>query len=356
MSTEPRWTALLRAARGDQESLERCLESPSGPTRGLAAALALHCLDQGLEAPSAWQRALQRSAVHWLLIEEAADHCLAELCQAGVRAVAIKGFSLTGDYTPREQRPSADLDVLIPSSELETAQRVLREAGWSDLYLGARAAQYLEHEGYAWQASRPGCALLELHRQLWSSAPEQLASAVLSDAVPSESHSLRLRPSPAHRFLLAAVHGWQGKGNRRLLFLLDLEAIRAGACPDLAQQVVDAAHRHGLQLPVAMAARAAAQAFERAEYEVVASDLSRSLRSAERVVMRSTCPDRVDGRAISLARLAASRPSRLGVRALWRALWAHPGVVERDTPEGLPWWRRRLNWQLKRQRPLAGAS
>ncbi|MEM9404775.1 MAG: nucleotidyltransferase family protein [Acidobacteriota bacterium] len=350
-SAVPLWIEHLRAASGDEDSLGRSLLREE-PTRGLGPALALQAQRYGIEPRRSWRRELRSSVTNRLLLDAEADDATSTLKQAAVQAVVLKGLAVAPDYAallPHSPdaalaRPTSDIDLLVPRGQRQSARTALEQSGWRSLYGGPHAEQYLDEEGYAWQAASPSGALLELHHDLWNSVSPRLSDAALQDC--QTTAGLLPRPNPAVRFVVAAVHGVLEARPRRTLDLLDLEAIRRTATSSLVSDVVTCCRATGLQLPVALATGLAALAFE----EDAFAEIQRALRSECRGLERSldACtPDDFSSRYMTMLRLLSGRGTRLGTRSLWRQLWPHPGIVERDTPDSLPWWRRRLRRQLR---------
>lgn len=179
----------------------------------------------------------------------------------------------------------------------------------------------------------------DLHHDLWNSVPSRLAELALTSADGR-------RPRAALRFVIAAVHGVLEPRPRRALDLLDLEAIRRSTGGDLVAEVCDACRETGLQLPVAVAAGLAGSAFGGEAFDELRRRLVSECRGPERLLAVDDIDD-FSARRVTLLRLASGRPTRLGARSIWRQIWPHPGIVERDTPSSLPWWRRRLRRQLR---------
>lgn len=112
------------------------------------------------------------------------------------------------------------------------------------------------------------------------------------------------------------------------------------------RQAVERAGDEGLELPLALALTAAGHRAGSSAVTAAVDRLRPRLRAVERRLLRRcerSGADSVSTGAVVLARLLSRRPSRLGWRSTWRRLWAHPGVVERETPEGAAWARRRLS-------------
>lgn len=361
---------LAAAVSGDRSALARLVAEPPAEVgrHRLGPALARRAVAAGLEPPAAWRDALRGTAAMRLGLEATTARLADSLAAADVPWLPIKGCDLGSRvYAAREDRPTSDLDVLVACDRFADARKALVEAGFEPLARGALAERYMVEEGYAWQArclapdGTPSC-LVELHGRLWGSVPEAMSDEILSRSVPApELGATARRPSLADAYLVAAVHAWLHPSPRALVSWWDLERIAeaAGAVPPdggedapgtrrFAARVVDRARPLGLQLPVVLAAREAATLFapSRAPHERIAEELVGDLHWAERRVMerqRLRGSDAVGLAALTLARLAAGRPSRAGWRAAVRRVWSHPGVVAAETAGDRPWIVRRLH-------------
>ena len=103
--------------------------------------------------------------------------------------------------------------------------------------------------------------------------------------------------------------------------------------------------RWELELPVALSAFVADRLWPSRVHETVLDGLQPHLKRRESEILSRLAgvgPDGVPWSRIALARLLSGRPSRAGWRSVWRRLWAHPGAVEKATPEEWSWPRRRL--------------
>lgn len=327
----------LASLAADPRALEIARAEKLGPVLSRTASR------EGLAgaAVDAWRRELRAAAATRMWLAAAAADLVAILGNAGITFAPIKGWDLgRRAYPSPEERPTSDLDLLLPPEQLDSALEALGGAGFRLLQTGRRVERYLREEGYAAALKAPAGQLIELHFRLWGSAPADLAAAILA-AAPADP---RLGPSARairleHAFLLAAFH-----------IFLDGPPRPAGAFRDLAMlaaQGLDTAfleeetRRFGLELPVALAAAAAGELFAEESCVRLAARLHPHLRWPER---RLSLDVDIDSRRLFLARLLARRPSRHGWLLLWRRIWPHSGIVEAATAEG-PWARRRLWYQ-----------
>ena len=352
---------VVRAAEGCEASLAEVANDAEltalSMRSQLGASLALGALRQGLRGPvvERWQKRLHGSASLWLLIDAAAETVFSALADSGGRWAPIKGFDVgTRFYDPREARPISDLDILVERRYFEAACAALGEAGWLLRERGRRARQFLVEEGYTCHFSGRARedlpdVLVELHFRLWGLVPEGLESEILMEARGSEAaQSGPFRLSPAHAYLLAATHGWTRTKPYDLVDYRDLQAVLSGAGAEraaVADAIVERARRWSLQLPVCLSACVAARLWPGGGHETVADRLEERLtwvekREVER--LRQGGLDAVSLPRLVMARLLSGRPSRAGWRSVWRRAWAHPGVVELETPDQWSWPRRRF--------------
>ena len=153
----------------------------------------------------------------------------------------------------------------------------------------------------------------------------------------------------AHAWLVAAIHVWLNPPPRPLLAAWDLERIGM-AGQDFADDVIRLAVEWELQLPAALSAAYAAGLWLSDPNRRIADRLMDTLRPAERLTARRALEGRIESaslESIVLARLLSRRSSRAGWRSLFRRFWAHPGIVEMETPPGRSWPARRLAHVLK---------
>ncbi|MCB1035600.1 MAG: nucleotidyltransferase family protein, partial [Acidobacteria bacterium] len=320
---------------------------------GPALALEAQRRGEGWEVPLLWRKELAAAAGRVLLFQHHLGEIAATLGSAGVPWLPIKGMDLASRvYSRPEQRPTGDLDLLISAGDLTSARQALRDAGWQDRARGPRFERFLEAEAYCWQARHSDGTDLELHFRLWGTAPEGLAAAVLEASVPNtDLGPTARRPTLSDAYLLAALHLWMDPPPRPVLAWWDLQRIAILDPTDLPTVVAETARRWHLDLPVLLAAEEASRLWPDGPHDTVAQALAKDLRGTERMLLRKARRQGTDGihlAALALARGLAGRPSRSGWKAALRRFWAHPGVVERETPESWSWPTRR-GWHLARQ-------
>lgn len=335
----------------------------------LAPALARVASRAGLEtaATLAWRADLRAAAATRLWLAAAAAELVAVLGDGGIPFAPIKGWDLGRRiYAAAEERPTSDLDLLLPEGHLETAVAALQRAGFRSLQQGRRAAGYLREEGYAAALKAPAGQLVELHFRLWGSAPEGLAAAMLAaaEADPGLAGPGQAGPGLActalalrfeHAYLLAAFHLFLDPPPRPAGSFRDLAMLAARGLDN--DFLLQECRRFGLELPVALASAAAAELFAAADPAAAAlcGALSRELRGGLRWPERRVAWDADAGsRQVFLARLLARRPSRHGWLLVWRRFWPHAGIVEPATAEGPGWPRRRLWYQWNHWRGKSG--
>jgi hypothetical protein len=321
----------------------------------IAPALALRAGELGVGGPEVdvWRRELFAATSHGLLLRSALEKIGAILAAAGVAWAPFKGLGLSPHVYPQwEERPTGDIDLLVAGEVFEHARRTLEAVGWRSMADVTGADEFVEAEGYNWQAVGEGGVLLELHFRLWGCAPEGLAAAIFDRAQPD----LEMGPTArclqlSDAYVIGAVHWWTTPPPRLLIHLWDLRRIAAAAKPDLAERVVAEVRRWGLQLLVAPVAEAAAGLWGDDTNRTVAVGARAGLRPAERLAarrIRRTGADAVGLEVVSLARLLSGRESRMGWKAAWRRVWPHPAVLREKTPEGWSWPHRRVRFAAER--------
>jgi hypothetical protein len=315
-----------------------------------------------LVRPADWRRAFYASTARWLEYQAAAEELALRLTVRGVRWLPIKGLDVaTRFYPERELRTLADIDILISHEDLDAARRTLEAGGFCPVYSGARSEDYLQREGYCWPMVSPSGVLVELHTRFWGLIPSGFEHQVLETAVRLKQTGNELRPSASNAWVLAAVHSWFESRPRTIKGFRDLEwiarSLQAAEQPQAADlfldQVVDTLCAWDLQLLGALSAITCHRLFANQLHDQLAARLEPQLRSSEaRVVarLRNRGPDELAFSRIARARLLARRRSRAGYRTLYRQLWAHPAVVERETDDNNPFWLRRLAHMTRRFR------
>ncbi len=330
----------------------------------LGPALALRSKAAGLEPPAEWQRALLGTTAHLLRLQHAAEQVMSTLGGLDIPWTVLKGFDLGPRiYRRAEERPTSDLDFLVAPEHRTDAVEALQSAGWQNLFPGQRYAAYLRDEGYADSLTLgpQSGILLEIHFRLWGLLPERAGRDVLDTAVddPTLGAGGR-RVTLAAAWVIAAAHVWLDPPPRPLRAWWELRRLSAAARDEgleLENDVQPLIEAWGLQLPALLAAAQTAVLWPSdATNRTIADTLSGHLRWPERLLARRVYPERnATGSALGdlstaqivRSRLLALRPSRAGWRTLPRQLWAHPGIVEIQTPEET-WWPRR-RWRHVRQ-------
>ncbi|MCP4656670.1 MAG: nucleotidyltransferase family protein [bacterium] len=355
------------ALDGDDEALAALArEDPTGAIarrHRIGAALYLRASRRNLRGPAveAWHRDLFSASTQYLRLSDALERVATVLAAAGIDWIPLKGYDLaTRVYADPEERPTADLDLLIAAADFVPARRRLESAGWRGLAGGKFAERYLAEEGYAWQATDATGILLELHFRLWGCVAEDLAAVLIDGSTPDPSlPPAGRRLALPHAFLVAAVHAWLGPRDRGAGVWWDLVRICEASSPALVDEVIRTARHGDLQLLVGLAAEVASELWRHDGCRRIAEALARELRGPERLeaaLVRRRGLSGCSFATLQAARLASRRRSRSRWRAPWRRIWAHPGAVESATPEDWPWPARRL-WYLLvalRLTPLAG--
>lgn len=355
-----RWLAAALAGDGEAlEALARHDASGELARRHRAgAALYLRAQGRGLQAAatSVWHRDLLGGTAHYLRLQTAVDEIAHRLAGESVDWLPFKGCDVARRfYDTPEERPTADIDLLIGPAHLDRARRSLEEDGWQALYPGPLNQKFLMEEGYAWMAHKKARPLLELHFRLWGLVPEGFSEWVLdrSQCEPSPFPGER-RARATDAYLIAAVHEWLAPPPRYLVAWWDLARISERLSPTQVDEVVEGAQAWDLQLPVSLAAEVSSALWGQPGCREIARRLAAELRLPERRLAAGArrhglvrCP--LPG--LQAARLLSGRRSRQGWRGAWRRLWAHAGIVERATPEHWSWIRRRVVYQVRRLRP-----
>ncbi len=345
---------LARALESDEQALTELAAKDSGELarqHRAGGALYLRARALGLETPAvdAWRQQTLAAAAHHLQLLAMATEVAGTLSEAGVEWLPLKGFDLaTRLYDAPEERPTGDLDLLIPPARLDDAVDALRATGWGALYQGSRNRAFLAEEGYAWMAVKAPYPLLEVHFRLWGVVPEGFEIALFErsrpdQALPTGGRRLTL----ADAYLVAAVHAWLSP--RYLVAWWDLARISERLAPGEIDDVVREAKAWDLHLPVTLAAEVSATIWQHQGCRAIQRQLSPTLRFPERL-LAARARRRLTALSLSglqAARLLAGRRSRMRFKAPWRRVWPHAGIVERSTPEEWPWLARRLWFQIR---------
>ncbi len=341
---------------GDGRALDELAASDRGgelaARHRASGALYLRARRRGLDTPAvaAWRRQTLRVAAHHLRLTATAAEVAGRLDDAGIEWTPLKGYDLaTRLYDAPEERATGDLDLLIRPQRLDDARRVLRAAGWRDLYAGPRNRVFLAEEGYAWMAVKDLHPLLEIHFRLWGLVPDGFAAALFERSVPDPSLPPGgRRLSFADAYLIAAVHAWLSP--RYLTAWWELARLAERLSPAQVEDLIRDASAWDLQLPVALSARISAALWHRPPCREIRRRLAGDLRAPERLLAARARhrPTALSLASLQAARLLAGRSSRMRLKGPWRRIWPHPGIVERATPEDWPWIARRLWYQIRR--------
>lgn len=357
--------ACAAALAGDRASLEHVLGDLdagrlSVPALGVRTSVLLAhraaTADPPIPLPRSFRSLRAGTAARWVLIERSLRHLGAALDGAGVPWAPIKGADVAtrsdpGIYPDPAVRSMTDVDLLVHENDYRTARRALEDAGWTNTAPGERFDRFVAEEGSAWTAEHPDFLLpVELHLRMWGLVPTGLGDALLDRAAvdPSLGSSAR-RLRPADAFLLAAVHPWTHLPPRRLAVWWEVQAMLAAGREELVSEAAHTIAEAGLHLPGVLSADRVESLWGGDHAAALREALAPGLRTAERAVVRrirrTVEPGAADTLSIELlvlARLLSRRPSRSGLRPIGRRVWAHPGIVERLTPDRWIWPRRRL--------------
>ena len=332
---------LAAACAGDRDALHRLAADPeslaSASAHRLAPRLAIVSRDmfpsppEEGSVPHLWRLALLGSAANRMRLDHALGQVGQVLGDAGIEWMPLKGMAFSRDvYPDPAERPTSDLDVLVLPEFVERARHLLVESGWTACDRTAEEEDFVRSEGYNWKLlSRHGVSL-ELHFRLWGTVPEGLAREVFSAAASDPTlGSAGRRPRPADMYILGAVHLWLDPGPHPLVYWWDLACIAEAAGSEFASDVAELCERWGLQLFVALSSAVTAELWGGEVHREIAARTWRSLRFPERLaarcLRRRTAP-MAPLEVLAAARLLAGRPSRSGMRAVWRKVWPHRAI------------------------------
>jgi hypothetical protein len=157
------------------------------------------------------------------------------------RILLLKGMAVASHYPDASLRPSTDVDILV--EDPEGLQKALLAAGFEpagpygdDYYVGLQHLRPLRFRGDV-------DAFVEVHRRpnwvTWATPPSPHALlAAAADEVPGLPGILALPPEE-HAVAIAA-HAWGTIPLRRLIDLIDVAALSAGADATRTQALADA--------------------------------------------------------------------------------------------------------------------
>jgi hypothetical protein len=342
--------AVAAAVEGDRDSLQRVLEDErigewAGKHR-MASALYLAAKQHEIDRPEVdeFHKVFVATAAQWIRLRAVLTEAGTALDDSGVSWIPLKGLDTAERFFPRpELRLSSDVDLLVPAEKVEASIGAMEALGW-DFGSSLERAAYQREEGYAWQGRGPHGDSVELHYRLWGMVPESLVETCWRSATESPDlgrNACRLEPSVA--FVISAVHSWIQAGRPQFIYWWEMKLI-ADRLND-AIGVVATAREHELQFPVGLAAEYVGRLWDHALCLELAGTLLDDLRWPERMALARVRRRGIDSMTLELmyvARLLARRPSRMGWKSAFRRFWPHPATVERTTPSGIPWWRRRV--------------
>jgi hypothetical protein len=142
----------------------------------------------------------------------------------GSDPIVLKGPDAASLYPSRSQRTFSDLDLLLPRDALPLGSAALRELGYEHVVeLNEEFGQRHGHDVHLLRRAPGGEIHVELH---WRVGDDPAASALdhtslRASAVPLDGGSGALRPGPADRMLVFAVHFLSDR-KRRLVWANDL--------------------------------------------------------------------------------------------------------------------------------------
>jgi Uncharacterised nucleotidyltransferase len=253
--------------------------------------------------PEGWAEFLRAQREHTARRELRIDAFLGELGERlrarEVAAVALKGAALRAEgLYAHGERPMADLDLLVPASELERAGRVLEAAGMCELH------RTVKHRVYVARAAQPPGRFgehaandmkVELHERICEPLPLRLTD--ISQLVLPRELRPGLNPYPSRGALMAhlLLHAAGGMAWRvvRLIQLHDIALLAARLGPQEWQELLGPG-RWWAWPPLALAERYYGTVAPRTELESACARCTRVLR---RVAARQRLCD------VSLSRL-----------------------------------------------------
>lgn len=260
--------------------------------------------------------------------------------EAGIDWMPIKGMDTSKRFFEfPEDRPMSDIDILVRHKAYHESRAILESHGWSSPYKQRdKWDKYIEAEGYNWQMIDRMGVLLELHFRLWGFVPESLTEEIWMMAQKTSlSESTSWSMSPAHVFVVAAIHFWLSK--RMLLRLWELHRIANKATASFVDDVVAITNRHGLQLPVLLTCEKTHTLFSNEECGLIAGELRKVLRYPEKRLFLQVPKgglSTITLEKVYLARLLSNRPNRMGWKSIFRRIWPHGAIIEEKTPGEYP--------------------
>jgi hypothetical protein len=298
----PSQTLVLRAALSQPEQARRAWESWRAAVdfdqidHGSMRLLPLVYRNLGAESfdPEVAGRMkgiYRRSWSHNQMLFSRAAGAIAELSEAGIETMVLKGASLSLlAYESAGVRPMDDVDVLVPIGRATDAIRVMRAAGWRPEKQDAEAWARVHH---SMGIDGPEGGNMDLHWfSLWQPARDD---PLWRSAVPLELSGTRtLAPCPADQLLLVCVHGTPWSPLPPFRWIADATAVIRSSGDGLDwDRLASEAERRQLTVAAAAALGYLREEFALAVPEAVLDRLRASPASRhERAAFRAACePD-----------------------------------------------------------------
>jgi hypothetical protein len=182
------------------------------------------------------------------------EELLGSFESAGIRTMVIKGAALVElYYKDRGVRPMADLDIMVPVSQVSGALRLLEKLNWNPIWISwdeltAEFRSYLN----AVEFQRAKNVDVDLHwHMLSTSLGKNADDAVWKTAVPLQiGHMRTLAPSAADHLLLVCVHGVWWNEISSLRWVADALFIINGSAGIDWDRLIEQARRQQTVLPL----------------------------------------------------------------------------------------------------------
>ncbi len=204
------------------------------PTPFTAADLPLELVRRHLLAPLAYKAGVAAFRNDYIVSSLQAERralVLAEaldaLGNAGIPVILLKGIAYAGTiYPDPAERPMSDIDLLVRSSDMSTAEQALARLGY---WRAGSAAQSSVTRHAITLKRRDGS--IDLHRHILHAGRSRMdMGAIWREAVASPVPGAR-RPSPLHEYLLHAAHIGRHEGMVPLVNYTDAARLGAALSP-----------------------------------------------------------------------------------------------------------------------------
>ncbi len=250
----------LARSRGAESILQA---RPSGTPSNESLELFEKCLQ------SAGDLLRKRTAV-CMLLRRQADQLTAALGEC-VPVVVLKGPTFADRLYPHPAlRTFTDVDLLVKPCDVEAADEIIRQLGYSHKDSQMKYAEGYGERGYL--AVGPAGGAVELHWNLVNSPSLRRGISVEYDDLHIASQAQAL--SPASLLLIAAVHAAASHSFDRLQLLWDVCLAARGAAGKIDEDwLADAAKRTGASLAVAAALDLAARVLSEPQCNALANRL-----------------------------------------------------------------------------------